>query len=374
MRVLHLYSGNLYGGIERMLVTLAEQRACAPEMEPHFGLCFEGQLARELRETGAPVHMLGNGVRFSRPWTVMGARRRLRDLLAGQHFDVSICHSAWPHALFGSTVRRVEIALVHWVHGPSDSRHWLYRRARRVSPDLVIANSLFTRESVPNAFGEVQSEVIYCPVSQPPSFPDAREQVRRELLTDLSTVVLVIASRMEEWKGHRMLLRALKGLADVPRWECWIAGAPQRPSEHAYFDELRAMASDLPVKFLGHRTDLPRILAAADIHCQPNTGPEPFGVVFVEALYAALPVVTTRTGGATEIVNSSCGILVGPGVSDELRTALAGLIRDPQQRSQLAANGPARAKELCSPSLVIPMLHELLDATRARRSKVGVTC
>jgi glycosyltransferase involved in cell wall biosynthesis len=43
------------------------------------------------------------------------------------------------------------------------------------------------------------------------------------------------------------------------------------------------------VRFAGQRDDVPRLLAAADLHCQPNSSPEPFGVAFVEALAAGLP-------------------------------------------------------------------------------------
>ena len=49
--------------------------------------------------------------------------------------------------------------------------------------------------------------------------------------------------------------------------------------------------------------------AAADVYFQPNTGPEPFGTAFVEALYAALPVVGTNVGGAAGIVTQDCGVL-----------------------------------------------------------------
>ena len=60
LNVLHLYSGNLYGGIERLLATYAEQRDRCPQMRPHFGLCFDTRLADELRAAGSPVHVLGN--------------------------------------------------------------------------------------------------------------------------------------------------------------------------------------------------------------------------------------------------------------------------------------------------------------------------
>ena len=64
------------------------------------------------------------------------------------------------------------------------------------------------------------------------------------------------------------------------------------------------------VRFLGERADVPDLLGAADIHCQPNSSPEPFGLAFVEALHAALPVVTSDAGGAREIVTPACGVLV----------------------------------------------------------------
>ena len=57
------------------------------------------------------------------------------------------------------------------------------------------------------------------------------------------------------------------------------------------------------VRFLGERRDVPLLMRAVDLFCQPNEGPEPFGVVFAEALLSGVPVVTADTGGAPEIVS-----------------------------------------------------------------------
>jgi glycosyltransferase involved in cell wall biosynthesis len=92
---------------------------------------------------------------------------------------------------------------------------------------------------------------------------------------------------------------------------------------------------------------VPALLTAADIHCQPNTAPEPFGIAFVEALFAGIPVVTTRLGGAVEIVNDTCGVLVPPGDPTALATALEELISNDANRESLGSNGPARAAGLC---------------------------
>src|ERR1700755_3449005 len=111
MRVLHVHSGNLYGGVETMLFTLARRRDSCPSMEPHFALCFEGRLGEELRGSGARVHSLP-GVRVSRPATLGRARRALAALLREESFHVAICHSTWTQAIFGNVVRASSTPLV----------------------------------------------------------------------------------------------------------------------------------------------------------------------------------------------------------------------------------------------------------------------
>src|SRR5205814_808240 len=109
--------------------------------------------------------------------------------------------------------------------------------------------------------------------------------------------------------------------------------------------------------FVGQRSDVRQLLAAADIHCQPNLGPEPFGIAFIEALYAGLPVVTTNMGAAPEIITDDCGLLVAP-IADDLATALRALIEDPARRSKLGAEGPQRAKKLCDPRSTLKAIED----------------
>src|SRR5947208_3625713 len=75
MRVLHVTTGNLYGGVETCLMTLARSRGLCPEMEPSFAVCFRGRLWDELTAAGVPVYQL-RPTRVSRPWTVLRARGR----------------------------------------------------------------------------------------------------------------------------------------------------------------------------------------------------------------------------------------------------------------------------------------------------------
>lgn len=373
IRILHVHSGNLYGGVETMLLTQVQQRNLCPAMETSFALCFSGQLSEKLLANGAPVHWLGE-VRIRRPLSVRKARQKLRELLRLQDFGIAVTHSSWAQVIFGPVVRAANVPLVFYLHGPANGRHWLDRWARRTPPDVAICNSQFTASTLPSIYPQLKAEVVYCPVA---SLPESDAQTnakttRAEFATAEDATVIVQVSRMESWKGHELHLEALARLQDLEGWVCWFVGSAQRTGELRYVEELKRSAKRLGldgrVRFLGQRSDVQTILAAADIFCQPNTGPEPFGIVFVEALHAQLPVVTTAMGGAREIVDDSCGMLVKPGDVGALAAALRRLIEDRTLRVGLGSAGPQRAHELCDPAARLNQFQEALSAIIPVRS------
>jgi len=359
VRVLHLCAGNLYGGVERIVAECAISRALCAEMIPSFAVFFDGRLAQEIDDAGVPCARLG-AARASRPHTILRARRRLAALLARDRPDAVVCHSAWTFGLAAPAVRAARATLLLWVHDRLSGRTWAERWARLTAPDRIVANSRFTAASVPSVYESPIPSVVYAPVS-PGQVVCHRAELRAEFGLDERTPVILIASRFEAWKGHRALLEAVARIAEP--WRLWIAGRAQRGDEDTYERALRdfSAASGLSdrVTFLGERRDVPALMRAADLLCQPNTAPEPFGLAFVEALYAGLPVVTTAMGGALEIVTPSCGVLVPPGDSDAFDSALRTLLVDRQARARLGSAGPARARELCDPRRQLASLAEL---------------
>lgn len=348
-----------------MLLSQVRKRDSCPTMESSFALCFDGRFSEELTLAGASVHGLGT-VRIRNPLSIRRARRNLSELLQRRSFDVVLTHSCWSQAIFGATVRRQGTALGFYLHAPPDGHHWLERWARRTLPDFALCNSHFTAANLPRLYPRVPFEVVYCPVAEPERSYSGVDtnRTRGELSTSQDATVIIQVSRMEPWKGHVAHLEALSRLKDLPNWVCWQVGGAQTPGEEKYLQALKDTASRLGiaerVHFLGHRTDIARLLAAADVFCQPNTGPEPFGITFVEALYAGLPVVTTDIGGAREIVNDSCGVFVPPGDPSALAASLRLLIQDPTLRATLGAAGPERARKLCNPTTQMGRLNELL--------------
>jgi len=361
MTILHIANGRLFGGIERMLATFAE---CG-ESGLEFVVATDGRLLSELRGRHAHVYYFGD-VRLSHPSSLLRARYHFRNLLRRRSYAAVVAHAPWSHAIFAGVARGCGVPAILWQHDRATGTPLVERACRAAGADLVICNSKWTAATAHLLQPQVPHRVIYCPVSTArKKTSEMRAEVRTELGAPPDAVVILCASRMEPWKGHLDLVRALSKL-NALGWVLWIAGGPQRTHEHAYatalLDEVRRHGIESRVTFLGERRDIDRVLAGADILAQPNTEPEPFGLIFAEALRARVPVVTTNMGGAPEIVDDSCGRLVAPHDPAALVDALRSLVSDRALRDLLGAAGPERVAAICDPARVLAQLTDEISA------------
>lgn len=347
-----------------MLTTLAE---CGGDRF-EFAVAAEGRLQSELRERGAQVHFLGD-VRLRNPSSILRGRHLLRSILRTRRPTSLVCHAPWSHALFAGVGRTVGVPAILWQHDRATGGSLVERACRAAGAELVICNSNWTARTAAVLQPDVPCRVIYCPVTSASATADVRARTRVAIGASDEEVVVLAASRLEPWKGHLHLIRALSALVSRP-WVLWIAGGAQRPHERVHLAnieaEVRRLGVDSRVRTLGERQDVRDLLAGADLLAQANVEPEPFGVIFAEALLAGVPVVTTNMGGAPEIVSSSCGRLVAPGDIGGLTRAIDELLSDRRLRDTLGAAGPAHAASRCDPALVLPQIDEAL-------SSVGVT-
>ena len=164
MRALHIAAGNLYGGVETYLMTLAVCRSLCPQMEPAFAVCFPGRLRDELRAAGVVVHDLGP-VQARRPWTVARARRRLGRILQSSRPDAVVYHMAWTLGLFGGVARAHRLSVVVHMHGPSSGGGWVEWLASRRQPDLLLAPSRHAADTWQPPFPEHQGRGAELPAA-----------------------------------------------------------------------------------------------------------------------------------------------------------------------------------------------------------------
>ena len=110
--------------------------------------------------------------------------------------------------------------------------------------------------------------------------------------------------------------------------------------------ELRAKAASLGVDaaFLGHRDDVPSLLAAATVFALPSRW-EGQPLVLQEALQAGAAIVATRVGGIPDLVGDAA-VLVSPGDPPALAAAVAAILTDPSLAARLRAAASRRADDL----------------------------
>ncbi|OYU48696.1 MAG: glycosyl transferase [Rhizobiales bacterium PAR1] len=191
--------------------------------------------------------------------------------------------------------------------------------------DVVIANSLFTAELIQKTHRIEPSRLRVVPrgtnfemFSPDRIGPDRVERMRRSWLTSPDDRIVLLAGRLTQWKGQKVLIEAAgllrdKGYTDVV---FILAGDPQ--GRDAYVADLDRMIAEKNlgsiVRRVGHVTDMPAALAASAIVTVPSTEPEAFGRVAVEAQAMGVPVVVSNLGAVPETV------LAPPQVKPEQRT------------------------------------------------------
>ncbi|MBE0644460.1 MAG: glycosyltransferase family 4 protein [Bacteroidetes bacterium] len=99
------------------------------------------------------------------------------------------------------------------------------------------------------------------------------------------------------------------------------------------------------IRFLGVRSDIPRLLAFSNVLCFPSTVPH-FARPVIEASAMGLPVIASDLGGPKELVrHEETGLLVPAGDADALAAAMLRLIEDPALAERLGRNGIVFARE-----------------------------
>ncbi|WP_296653449.1 glycosyltransferase family 4 protein [Paraburkholderia sp.] len=237
----------------------------------------------------------------------------------------------------------------------------------------VIANSHASAEAFEQltGFDARRIEVVHNGVDEAPfiALKDVEQKQLREQTGLPADAFLVGAfSRLAHWKGQHVLLEAVRRDA---RMHAVLVGAPLF-GEDAYAAELRAFvdAHDLSgrVHFLGFRHDIAACMRAVDVIAHTSITPEPFGRVVVEGMLAERPVVASRDGGVTEIVeHGESGLLCTPGDAGELAATLASLHDDPALRARLVAQGLARARARFGKVQYVEAVERVLKEVATRR-------
>ena len=160
--------------------------------------------------------------------------------------------------------------------------------------------------------------------------------------------VILFGARMLREKGAAELVEAGRILRErnVPH-HIQLCGEPDLGNPGAVArEELQKWHNEGAVEWLGHRDDMPDLLAQADIACLPSYYREGIPKFLIEATAASLPIVTTDMPGCRETVpNNKNGILVPPKDVNALANALERLLLDRELRINMGKESRKLAEE-----------------------------
>ena len=181
--------------------------------------------------------------------------------------------------------------------------------------------------------------------------------------------VITVANLRQE-KAHEVLLAAAAVvLARYSDAEFWIVG------DGARYQELTDLAarSGLSgrVRFLGHREDVPALLAESDAFVLPSRS-EAFPGGLMEAMAAGLPVVATAVGGNRELVrHGENGLLVPPGDAEAIVSALLELMASPERAAGLGEAARASVEDRFSFERMVSTFENLYQSEYERSASLA---
>ena len=190
--------------------------------------------------------------------------------------------------------------------------------------------------------------------------------IRRELGLSPQDFVVVTVAQLSAHKGIQTVVDTARlCIAADSRMRFLIVGA-DNADEPAYAREVRRSVetSGLSpyVRFTGARSDVPDILASADVLFHPTLR-ESFGLVIVEAMAAGKPVVASTAGGIPEIMGAigGGGVLVTNPTAEAFASALMQFCGAPDRCKTIGADGRERARQHFSREAVVPKLERIYD-------------
>ncbi len=340
--------------------------------------CFDATLPEQEIMDNATIYRVGGRMTFATllvpkillPLAI--ARRALR-LQRAHPYDVILAvqasqaaGGAWLFSLFNPRVPFIlNIQEGNDLMRQSFLKRWfrkiLLRRARIVTVLSTYLGNIVRNAGVPSQHIQHIPQGVDSTLLAPSINSGAERTFIRQTHHISSTETVIISvSRLVGKNGIDILLRAFAALNVKPMRLLLIGDGPER----AYLESLAyKLGCATRVVFLGSilPRDVTRYLHAADIFVRPSRS-EGFGIAFLEAMAARVPVIATNVGGIPDFVHDGeTGLLCAPNSPIAVATAIERLARDTALREHISANAARIVVERYTWDIVASQYRKLFE-------------
>jgi glycosyltransferase involved in cell wall biosynthesis/LmbE family N-acetylglucosaminyl deacetylase len=268
----------------------------------------------------------------------------------------------------GVAARAPVVAHLH-LPPPFRQPRWLNALIRRTSAVIVPSSDAAERWTTLAGLDPARVSVIPTGIDTDRFIPlgvDKRMAVRARISVGDEESMILFVGRLERIKGAHFLIDAVRRLS-IPTHV--VLCGTTKPS--AYVAELHDAADGRRVTFLGHRSDVPDLMAAADLLVVPSNCFETQGLVVSEAMASGIPVVASDIGGLGATMRGFPEHLVPPGYPARLGAAIESCVNWRNKDPELGPRSRAWVEEHMSLSQTIVAVDEVITAARRDRSRAG---
>ena len=285
-------------------------------------------------------------------------RKKRVDVLHANNFALE---PLWAARLLG-------IGIVSHLHGflyfPMErSRRRSIRHVKAfVSISRAVTESAVRAGVDPTRIHEIPNFVERVPEASPPPMP-----------TELA---IGIFGRVAQWKGQKEFLHAaMQVLPRFPGLRVYVVGDAS-DGDPRYLAECREIARSSPfanqIEFTGLVTDVAAYYRKCTVVVHASIEPEPFGMVVIEAMAEARPVVASMLGAPPEIIQEGVeGYLVNPKDPDAMADRITALLADPALAADMGRQGHKKALMNYDPSVAARRFERLYMEVAHARAQAG---
>jgi N-acetyl-alpha-D-glucosaminyl L-malate synthase BshA len=306
------------------------------------------------------------------PYTLALASKQ-HEVVLREGLEVLHVHYAIPHATTAYLAREMlngerSLRVITTLHGTDitlvgqESSFYAITKFSIEQSDGVTAVSSYLRDETYRAFGCVSCDVRVIPnfvnlQEYRPSEPGCRSQI-----APAGHKVITHVSNFREVKRVKDVVRVFARIRRaMPATLVMIGDGPERVDAE---QEARELGVTSDVRFLGRLDTVASLLQASDLFILPSQT-ESFGLAALEAMACGSPVVASRAGGLTEVIDDGVnGILEPVGSVEAMGRRAVELLRDPERHAVMRAAAIAKAQEF-SADRIVPMYEAFYEEVLA---------
>ncbi len=360
MNILQVCSSSRISGAEKHVVVLSER--LRERGHTVHAICPPGGwLPDQLRAAGIPAtEMNMRGLRGS-----VRAPMQLTRFVRENGFD--LIHAHLTRATYAGLLagRLAKVPLISSVHCRTTDLAYRYffppRRGRIVTVSDFLKNGL-TRKGVPPS----RIQTIYNGTDFVSSAAEAAEAeaqnalpVRAEFSLPPDAELIGIFARVEEFKGHFVLAKAVKQIVAARPRACVVCVGSVEPKTQKELWEIAAADGVAErLRFTGQREDVRRLMSAMDVLTLPSRY-EACSMAIIEGMALGKPVVATRAGGNPELVEHNVTGMLIERNPEALADALIQILSNPASLRAMGEEARRRAETRFSAEVMVNQIEGL---------------